>query len=89
MTLSVVHGLAVPAAVLGARLKIGVATLTHGGLHIPLALPLGRHWGLVDVARDLDPASGAHADGVLPHEAGELTAHAAVARLPLGPPHEP
>jgi hypothetical protein len=50
MTLSVVHGLTVPAAVLGARLKIGVATLIHGGLHIALALLLGRHWGLVGVA---------------------------------------
>lgn len=50
MALSVAHGLAVPAAVLGARLTIGVATLAQGVLHIVLALTLGRYWGLVGVA---------------------------------------
>ena len=50
MALSVAHGLAVPAAVLGARLTIGFATLLQGGLHIVLALLLGRYWGLVGVA---------------------------------------
>ena len=48
--LSVTHGLVVPAAVLGARLKIGFVTLVNGGLHIALALLLGRYWGLVGVA---------------------------------------
>ncbi len=48
--LSIGHGLTVPAAVLGARLKIGFATLVQGGLHILLALLLGQHWGIVGVA---------------------------------------
>jgi hypothetical protein len=48
--LSVVHALTVPAAVLGARVRIGVATLIHGGLHVVVALILGRYLGLVGVA---------------------------------------
>ncbi len=48
--LSIVHALTVPSAVLGARLKIGFATLVHGGIHILVALVLGRWWGLVGVA---------------------------------------
>ncbi len=39
--LSIVHALTVPAAVLGARLKIGFATLVHGGIHILVALTPG------------------------------------------------
>jgi O-antigen/teichoic acid export membrane protein len=50
MALSVAHALVVPAAVLGARLKIGLVTLVNGGLHVVLALLLGRYWGLVGVA---------------------------------------
>jgi O-antigen/teichoic acid export membrane protein len=48
--LSVVHGLAVPSAVLGHRMQVGVATLLNGAVHIGLALWLGRAWGLCGVA---------------------------------------
>ena len=50
IVLSIVHSLTVPAAVLGARVKIGFATMVHGGVHLVVALLLGRCWGLVGVA---------------------------------------
>lgn len=48
--LSVVHGLAVTAAVLGQRMRVGAVTLANGAVHIVLALLLGRVWGLFGVA---------------------------------------
>jgi hypothetical protein len=48
--LSAMHALVIPAAVLGARLRIGLATMLHGGLHVVIALILGRYWGLTGVA---------------------------------------
>ena len=48
--LSLVHGLVVPAAVLGQRLRVGAITLANGVVHIGLALALGRLWGLLGVA---------------------------------------
>ncbi len=50
IVLTVIHGLVVPAAVLGSRVKIGVVTLVNGVLHIGLAVCLGRAWGLVGIA---------------------------------------
>ncbi len=50
VVLSLVHSLAVPTAVLGRRVHVGILTLTNGAVHVALALALGRFFGLWGVA---------------------------------------
>lgn len=47
---SLVHSLVGPVAVLGFRVRVGVATLFNGLLHVALAIPLGRWLGLSGIA---------------------------------------
>lgn len=48
--LSLVHGIIVPAAVMGDRFQIGMVTLIQGGVNLLLALGLGSLFGLRGVA---------------------------------------
>ncbi|HEY8208407.1 MAG TPA: hypothetical protein VIG99_13045 [Myxococcaceae bacterium] len=50
LSLSVVHSVAVPAAVLGNRRRLGVVTALNGVVHIALARLLGAWLGLVGIA---------------------------------------
>jgi hypothetical protein len=52
IVLSMVHALLIPAAVLSPKLRllVGLVTLLNGGVHIGLAIALGRVWGLLGVA---------------------------------------
>jgi O-antigen/teichoic acid export membrane protein len=44
--LSWIHGLVGSTAVVGNRLRVGIATMLNGVLHVALALMLGARWGL-------------------------------------------
>lgn len=48
--MSVTHGVVAAAAVIGNRLKLGVATILNGAVHVLLALVLGARFGLPGVA---------------------------------------
>jgi hypothetical protein len=50
VAMSMAHGLVVPAAVLGQRVRVGIVTLVNGAVHILVALVLGRAFGLVGIA---------------------------------------
>src|SRR5205814_2650557 len=50
LSLSLVHSVAVPAAVLGNRLRLGVVTALNGAVHVALAIPLGAWLGPVGIA---------------------------------------
>jgi O-antigen/teichoic acid export membrane protein len=50
LSMSVTHGVAAAAAVVGNRLEIGGATLFNGVVHVALALALGARFGLTGVA---------------------------------------
>lgn len=50
LSLSLVHAVVVPVAVLGHRFKIGVVTAINGVAHVALALPLGASLGMVGIA---------------------------------------
>jgi hypothetical protein len=47
---SLVHGLITTASVLGNRLQVGAVVLVNGFVQAPLAIVLGRHWGLPGIA---------------------------------------
>ncbi|HYV46850.1 MAG TPA: hypothetical protein VFA20_18425 [Myxococcaceae bacterium] len=50
ISLSLVHAVAVPAAVLGNRLRLGIVTALNGVAHVALAIPLGAWLGPVGIA---------------------------------------
>jgi len=50
LSLSLVHAVAVPAAVLGNRLRLGIVTAVNGVAHVALAVPLGAWLGPTGIA---------------------------------------
>ena len=47
---SLIHGLVVATAVLGNRIRLGIATLFNGAVHVVLAIVLGSRFGLYGIA---------------------------------------